>query len=48
MTNYHAAVIVTDHDNVDYRGLVASLPLVVDSRNVCDRKGIKDPKIVKA
>jgi UDP-N-acetyl-D-glucosamine dehydrogenase len=45
---YHAAVIVTDHDDVDYESLVTALPLIVDSRNVCERKGIKDAKIVKA
>jgi UDP-N-acetyl-D-glucosamine dehydrogenase len=45
---YHAALIVTDHDEVDYGALVANLPLVVDSRNVCERKGIKDAKVVKA
>ena len=48
LKSYHAAVIVTDHDNVDYESLVASLPLIIDTRNVCDRKGIKDAKIVKA
>jgi UDP-N-acetyl-D-glucosamine dehydrogenase len=48
LTSYQAAVIVTDHDNVDYEGLVASLPLIIDTRNVCDRRGIKDAKIVKA
>ncbi len=41
-------MIVTDHDKVDYESLVASLPLIIDTRNVCDRKGIKDAKIVKA
>jgi UDP-N-acetyl-D-glucosamine dehydrogenase len=45
---FHAAVIVTDHDDVDYGTLVAKLPLIVDSRNVCERKGIRDGRIVKA
>jgi UDP-N-acetyl-D-glucosamine dehydrogenase len=48
LEGYHAAVIVTDHDDVDYATLVARLPLVVDSRNVCERKGIRDAKVVKA
>jgi UDP-N-acetyl-D-glucosamine dehydrogenase len=26
-------VIVTDHDGVDYGALVASVPLVIDTRN---------------
>jgi UDP-N-acetyl-D-glucosamine dehydrogenase len=48
LEGYHAALIVTDHDNVDYATLVARLNLVVDSRNVCERKGIRDGKVVKA
>jgi UDP-N-acetyl-D-glucosamine dehydrogenase len=30
---FDVALIVTDHDNVDYAGLVAALDLVVDTRN---------------
>jgi UDP-N-acetyl-D-glucosamine dehydrogenase len=30
---FDAALIVTDHDGVDYRGLIRSLDLVVDTRN---------------
>ncbi|MBC6440923.1 MAG: nucleotide sugar dehydrogenase [Rhodospirillales bacterium] len=30
---HDAALIVTDHDDIDYAGLVAALPLVVDTRN---------------
>jgi UDP-N-acetyl-D-glucosamine dehydrogenase len=48
LAGYHAAVIVTDHDNVDYATLVDRLKLVVDTRNVCERKGIRHAKIVKA
>jgi UDP-N-acetyl-D-glucosamine dehydrogenase len=33
LADFEAAVIVTDHDCVDYAALVASLPLVVDTRN---------------
>jgi UDP-N-acetyl-D-glucosamine dehydrogenase len=32
-----AAVVVTDHDAVDYRGLAAAVGLVVDTRNVMGR-----------
>src|SRR6516165_10451301 len=45
---YHAAVIVTDHDKLDYATLVARLKLVVDTRNVCERNGIRQAKVVKA
>jgi UDP-N-acetyl-D-glucosamine dehydrogenase len=31
--DFEAAVIVTDHDGVDYGALVASVPLVIDTRN---------------
>jgi UDP-N-acetyl-D-glucosamine dehydrogenase len=34
---YDAALIVTDHDAVDYAALVASLDLVVDTRNATRR-----------
>jgi UDP-N-acetyl-D-glucosamine dehydrogenase len=45
---YDAAVIVTDHDNVDYRGLCDSVKLVVDTRNACGRAGIVKENVVKA
>lgn len=43
-----AALIVTDHDDVDYAGLCAALPLVVDTRDACARRGLRGPGIVKA
>ena len=45
---YDAALIVTDHDNVDYASLVASARLVVDTRNACRRAGIASDKVVRA
>ena len=45
---YDAVVIVTDHDAVDYRDLVAHAKLVVDTRNVCGRLGIPGDNVVKA
>ena len=43
-----AAVVVTDHTQIDYRWVVKHTPLVIDTRNVT--KGIKrfDKKITKA
>jgi UDP-N-acetyl-D-glucosamine dehydrogenase len=35
--DYDAALIVTDHDGVDYKALVAGSRLVVDSRNATDK-----------
>ena len=43
-----AALIVTDHDVIDYAGLCAAMPLVVDTRDACARRGLRGPGIVKA
>jgi UDP-N-acetyl-D-glucosamine dehydrogenase len=43
-----AALIVTDHDGVDYAGLCAAMPLVVDTRDACGRRGLRGVGIVKA
>ena len=45
---YHAALIVTDHDQTDYAGLVAGCPLVVDTRNACESRGILAANVIKA
>jgi UDP-N-acetyl-D-glucosamine dehydrogenase len=42
---YDCIVIVTDHSDYDYRGIVAQAQLVVDTRNAT--KGIDSPKIVR-
>jgi UDP-N-acetyl-D-glucosamine dehydrogenase len=45
---YDAAMIVTDHDGLDYAGLVAAMRLVVDTRNACRRAGADGPSLVLA
>ena len=46
---YDAVLIATDHDNIDYHGLlVEAASLVIDTRNVCSRAGVNSPKVVKA
>ncbi|WP_144186551.1 nucleotide sugar dehydrogenase [Elioraea rosea] len=45
---YDAAMVVTDHDGVDYAGLLAACPLVVDTRNACRRAGASGPNLVLA
>jgi UDP-N-acetyl-D-glucosamine dehydrogenase len=45
---YDAALIATDHDNVDYRMLVDRSRLIIDTRNVCERCGLKSDKLAKA
>ncbi len=42
---FDCAVITTDHRGVDYAGVVASFPLVVDARNAT--KGIRAENVVK-
>jgi UDP-N-acetyl-D-glucosamine dehydrogenase len=46
--HYDAVLIATDHDDVDYRLVVNYAKLVLDTRNVCARAGIVDPRIIKA
>jgi UDP-N-acetyl-D-glucosamine dehydrogenase len=48
LRRFDAALISTDHDNVDYRLVAENCPLVIDSRNACGRAGITGPHIVKA
>ena len=45
---YDAVLIATDHDAVDYQALVDAARLVVDTRNVCARKGVRGGVVVKA
>ncbi len=45
---YDAAVIITDHDDVDYGLLANHARLLVDTRNVMHRNGIVGGNIVKA
>jgi UDP-N-acetyl-D-glucosamine dehydrogenase len=44
----NAAVIVTDHDAIDYSGLAGAVPLIVDTRNAMRRRGIEGDHIVRA
>jgi UDP-N-acetyl-D-glucosamine dehydrogenase len=43
-----AAIICTDHDMVDYALLGRYCGLIVDTRNVCARRGIAGPHVIKA
>ena len=45
---YDAALVVTDHDGVDYPALVAHSRLVVDTRNACRKAGVDIEAIVQA
>jgi UDP-N-acetyl-D-glucosamine dehydrogenase len=48
LAGYDAVVIVTDHDTVDYRSVVAHSKLVIDTRNVCGRLGIAATNVFRA
>jgi UDP-N-acetyl-D-glucosamine dehydrogenase len=41
-------LVATDHDDIDYRLIAVASKLVIDTRNVFARRGIKDPRIFKA
>jgi UDP-N-acetyl-D-glucosamine dehydrogenase len=43
-----AVLIATDHDAIDYRALVETAKIVVDTRNACRRAGVASDKVVKA
>jgi UDP-N-acetyl-D-glucosamine dehydrogenase len=45
---YDAVLVVTDHDEVDYRLVAAHARLLIDTRNVFRRKGIVAEHIVRA
>ncbi|MCG8361453.1 MAG: nucleotide sugar dehydrogenase [Kiloniellales bacterium] len=48
IASYDAAVVCTDHDDLDYGLLVEHARLIVDSRNVVRRKGFETDKLVQA
>ncbi len=45
---YDAAVIITDHSNIDYHLVLKKAKIVIDTRNAMKQKGIKSDKIWKA
>jgi UDP-N-acetyl-D-glucosamine dehydrogenase len=48
IASYDAVLIATDHDDVDYRLVVAHAKVTVDTRNACARSGVSGDRIVKA
>ena len=48
IAGFDAVLIATDHDAVDYAMIVSHAKLVIDTRNVCFRKGLTGGNIVKA
>jgi UDP-N-acetyl-D-glucosamine dehydrogenase len=48
LAGFDVAIICTDHDAVDYRLLVEHCPLIVDTRNICARRGLASDRVIKA
>ncbi len=48
IASHNAVLIVTDHDDVDYDKVVTHAALVVDTRNICARRGVGAPHVFKA
>jgi UDP-N-acetyl-D-glucosamine dehydrogenase len=48
VAGFDVALIATDHDAVDYGLLVRHAPLVVDTRNVCQRAGVMAANVASA
>jgi UDP-N-acetyl-D-glucosamine dehydrogenase len=48
LDQYDAVLVTTDHDNVDYALVAARAKLVVDTRNVMERRGLSPQALIKA
>ena len=46
--SYHAVLICTDHDAVDYATIINSARLIVDTRNIIAMLGLVADHVVKA
>ncbi len=45
---YHAVLIATDHDGIDYTGLIEHAQLIVDTRNACAAVGAYGLNVIPA
>jgi UDP-N-acetyl-D-glucosamine dehydrogenase len=48
IADYHAVLIATDHDDIDYFSLAETAQVIVDTRNVCARIGTPMNNVIKA
>ncbi|MGN6147487.1 MAG: nucleotide sugar dehydrogenase [Rhizomicrobium sp.] len=48
LKNFDAAVILTDHDDIDYAAVASEIPVVVDTRNAMARKNLGSDKVFPA
>jgi UDP-N-acetyl-D-glucosamine dehydrogenase len=48
LKNFDAAVILTDHDDIDYAAVASEIPVIVDTRNAMARKNLASEKVFPA
>ncbi len=48
LPSYDVVLISTDHDSIDYQLIAQHAKLIIDTRNVFERKGISSDKVYKA
>jgi UDP-N-acetyl-D-glucosamine dehydrogenase len=48
IASYDAIIIATDHDDVDYKLIATHAKLVIDTRNVMERRKISNKRVIKA
>ena len=47
LKKFDCALVVTDNSGIDYAKIAKTLPLILDTRNIYGRLGIKSNKVVK-
>ena len=48
LKSFDAAIILTDHDDIDYVALASEIPVIVDTRNAMARKNLASDKVFPA
>jgi UDP-N-acetyl-D-glucosamine dehydrogenase len=48
LKNFDAAVILTDHDDIDYAAVSSEIPIIVDTRNAMTRNKLASDKVFPA
>lgn len=48
LKTFDAAVILTDHDDIDYAAIASEIPVIVDTRNVMTKNSLSSEKVFKA
>jgi UDP-N-acetyl-D-glucosamine dehydrogenase len=48
LKNFDAAMILTDHDDIDYAAIASEIPVIIDTRNAMARNKLLSDRIFKA